>query len=328
MNVELLWGMPVIGYLFLAGVGAGALTVSASVLLRGGGGGFAGQHYSIARYGAFIAPLPLMIGCGLLIFELGSFEVGHWFKWINLYKTINLSPMSIGTWLLTVFIGVSVLYAYTFLPKTPGLGEHRDGLRTLLAWLCVPLGIATAVYTGVLLGAMPARPFWNSPILAMLFLVSSLSTGVAVILLFRALFPGKEVGAEGKPMVGDYFKRRDQSAYILTASDLLLIGFELLVIGLFIMYAHLTVGGVKEAVSVILLGGNLATLFWFGVVAVGLVAPALIELYYVIPRLLGHQPFDVPMGVEVIVPIAILIGGFLLRYVVVIAGQITGPVGI
>ncbi len=328
MNVELLWGMPVIGYLFLAGVGAGALTVSASVLLRGGGGGFAGQHYSIARYGAFIAPLPLMIGCGLLIFELGSFDAGHWFKWINLYKTINLSPMSIGTWLLTVFIGVSVLYAYTFLPKTPGLGEHRDGLRTLLAWLCVPLGIATAVYTGVLLGAMPARPFWNSPILAMLFLVSSLSTGVAVILLFRALFPGKEAGAEGKPMVGDYFKRRDQSAYILTASDLLLIGFELLVIGLFIMYAHLTVGAVKEAVSVILLGGNLAVLFWFGVVVIGLIAPALIELYYVIPRLLGHQPFDVPMGVEVIVPIAILIGGFMLRYVVVVAGQITGPVGI
>ncbi|MDA0305133.1 MAG: polysulfide reductase NrfD [Proteobacteria bacterium] len=328
MNAELLWGMPVIGYLFLAGVGAGALTVSASVLLRGGGGGFAGQHYSIARYGAFIAPLPLMIGCGLLIFELGSFDAGHWFKWINLYKTINLSPMSIGTWLLTAFIGVSVLYAYTFLPKTPGLGDYRDGLRTLLAWLCVPLGIATAVYTGVLLGAMPARPFWNSPILAMLFLVSSLSTGVAVILLFRALFPGKEEGAEGKPMVGDYFKRRDQSAYILTASDLLLVGFELLVIGLFIMYAHLTVGAVKEAVSVILLGGNLAALFWFGVVAVGLVAPALIELYYVIPRLLGHQPFDVPMGVEIIVPIAILIGGFLLRYVVVIAGQITGPVGI
>ena len=42
MSEELLWGLPVIGYLFLAGVGAGALTVSASVLLRGGGGGFGG----------------------------------------------------------------------------------------------------------------------------------------------------------------------------------------------------------------------------------------------------------------------------------------------
>ncbi|MDA1091131.1 MAG: polysulfide reductase NrfD [Proteobacteria bacterium] len=328
MNAELLWGLPVIGYLFLAGVGAGALTVSASVLLRGGGGGFAGQHYSIARYGAFAAPLPLMIGCGLLIFELGSFEAGNWFKWINLYKTINLSPMSIGTWLLTGFIGISLLYAYTFLPKSPGLGGNKDSLRRGLAWVSVPLGIATAVYTGVLLGAMPARPFWNSPILAMLFLVSSLSTGVAIILLLKAVFPGKAKDEARTPMVAEYFKQRDNSAYILTASDLMLIGFELLVIFLFIMYAHLTVGAVKESVSVIQFGGSLSVLFWFGVVVVGLLIPAVIELYYVIPKLLNHQPFSVPLGVEIIVPIAILIGGFLLRYVIVVAGQITGPIGL
>ena len=328
MSEELLWGLPIIGYFFLAGVGAGAMTVSASVLLRGGGGGFAGQHYNIARYGAFAAPLPLMIGCGMLIFELGSFEAGHWFKWINLYLTINLSPMSIGTWLLTAFIGVSLLYAYTFLPKSPGLGKMRDTVREAMAWIGVPLGIATAVYTGVLLGAMPSRPFWNSPVLAMLFLVSSLSTGVAVILLIRALFPTKAQDQGKLPMTAEYFKKRDQSAYILTASDLMLIGFELLVIFLFIMYAHLTVGAVKESISVILFDGKLAVLFWFGVVVIGLVAPALIELYYVIPKLLHHHDFEAPRAVEIIVPVAILIGGFLLRYVVVVAGQISGPIGI
>ena len=96
MTEELNWGLPVISYLFLAGLGAGALTVSASVLLRGGGGGFGGGHFTLARYGALVAPLPIMLGSGLLIFELGSFEAGHWFKWLNLYRTINLSPMSIG----------------------------------------------------------------------------------------------------------------------------------------------------------------------------------------------------------------------------------------
>ena len=38
MTEELFWGVPVILYLFLAGMGAGATTVSASMLLRGGGG--------------------------------------------------------------------------------------------------------------------------------------------------------------------------------------------------------------------------------------------------------------------------------------------------
>src|SRR3990172_6162292 len=109
MNTELLWGQPVIWYLFLAGVGAGALTVSASMFLRGGDD-VRGMHVETARYGAFIAPLPVMIGSGLLIFELGSFEAGNWFRWINLYKVMNLSPMSVGTWLLTAFIGFSLIY--------------------------------------------------------------------------------------------------------------------------------------------------------------------------------------------------------------------------
>ena len=330
MTQELLWGLPVIGYLFLAGVGAGALTVSASVLLRGGGGGFGGQHYSIARYGAFLAPLPLIVGCGLLILELGSFETGNWFKWINLYMVINLSPMSIGTWLLTGFIGSSVLYAYTFVPDAPGLGKRQSTLRTALAWINVPLGILVAVYTGVLLGAMPARPFWNSPILALLFLMSSLSTGVAVILLCRALFPTRESRAERRSGEGPtgYFTATDHSSYLLTASDVMLIGFELMVIFLFLMFAYLTVGDVKHAVSVILFGGSLATMFWFWVVFIGLLAPALIELIYVVPRLLYHREFAAPRVVELVVPVAVLIGGFMLRYVVVVAGQITGPVGI
>ena len=147
MTAELTWGMPVIWYLFLAGVGAGALTTSASVLLRGGAaaGGFAGSHAEIARYGAFLAPLPVILGTFFLIFELGTFEAGHWFRWLNLYKMINLSPMSIGTWLLTFFIGVSVVYAYTFVPNAPMLGERQAPLRKALAWIAIPLGIATAV---------------------------------------------------------------------------------------------------------------------------------------------------------------------------------------
>ena len=77
MTEGLEWGIPVIGYLFLAGVGAGALTVSSSVLLRGGGGEFGGRHYDIARYGAFIAPIPVMVGSLMLVFELGSFQAGN-----------------------------------------------------------------------------------------------------------------------------------------------------------------------------------------------------------------------------------------------------------
>ncbi len=63
-------------------------------------------------------------------------------------------------------------------------------------------------------------------------------------------------------------------------------------------------------------------------VLIGLVVPALVELYYVLPKLLYHRAVAIPRGVEIAAPAAVLFGGFMLRYVVVVAGQITGPVGI
>jgi formate-dependent nitrite reductase membrane component NrfD len=320
------WGLPVILYLFLAGVGAGALTVSSSVLLRGGGG-FAGDHFKVARYGALLAPLPLIVGTGFIILELGTFEAaiahGEWsklFSWINLFLTINLSPMSIGSWILAACILASIAYAWTFLKKDAGADDGMAGMRKALAWVGVPLGIAVAVYTGVLLGAMPARPFWNTPVLAMLFLLSALSTGVAGILLLRAVFHRGTPKAESDAPVG-------RASYILASSDALLIGFEVLVVFLFIIFAHLTIGNQAQAVSVILPGGELAGLFWFGVVLFGLLLPVLVELRYVIPTLLNQKTYRIPVGMEIGVSALVLLGGFVLRYVVVIAGQITGPVG-
>ncbi len=80
--------------------------------------------------------------------------------------------------------------------------------------------------------------------------------------------------------------------------------------------------------SIILYGGSLAALFWIGVVLIGLVLPGLTELRYVVQKLLYHGTYAAPRGIEFMVPVTVLVGGFMLRYVVVVAGQITGPVGI
>ncbi len=337
---EVPWGLPVVGYLFLAGVGAGALTVSSSVLLRGGGGGFGGAHFKIARYGALIAPILLIVGTGLIVLELGTFEAaivhGEWaklFRWINLFLIINLSPMSIGSWALAVTILASIAYAYTFLRRDAHPGDDQDKLRRGLAWVGVPLGISVAIYTGVLLGAMPARPLWNSPVLALLFLLSALSTGMAAIIVIKSVIdlPAKN-GVKAKSSLlteeAHHLAEADTSGYLLATSDLILIGFELLAVFLFIMFAHLTIGAPAVAMKVLLPGGELAALFWFGVVAVGLVLPVLVELKFVLPTLLHRAPYAVPVGIEVGVGVLILLGGFMLRYVIVIAGQITGPIGI
>jgi len=317
-SYDLTWGMPVIGYLFLAGLGAGALTVSASMLLRGG---LHGEYFQTARMGSFIALPTVGIGTALLVFELGSFEAGHWFRWINLYRVINLSPMSIGSWLLAVFLIVGLVYAYTFISKNAAPGDSLDGLRRKMAWISVPLGVGVAIYTGVLLGAMPSRPFWNSPILAMLFLISALSSGIAILMLARVIMNRKTSDPAVKKSI-------HECSYILASSDTLLLGLELLMIFLFIMYAHLTVGGVANAIKVILFDGTLAAQFWVGVVIIGLVIPAMVELYLVVPRLLYKRDYIESPVMDIIIPITVLFGGLMLRYVIVIAGQITYPVGL
>jgi len=306
---ELNWGLPVIGYLFLAGLGAGAVTVSGSVLLRKGG--FGASRFAVARCGAFIGPVPVMLGTFLLVFELGQP-----FRALNLFKVINLSPMSIGTWLLATFIVLSLLYAFTFLPGSARDGDGLDPVRRALAWLCVVFGIGVAIYTGVLLGAMPSRPFWNSPILAGLFVLSALSTGTASIMLLGVFFRRNN----SDPVVrADY----ENSSYLLIASDAILLGGELLIIFLFIMFAHLTIGDVRYAVATILPGGHLAAAFWGLVVAVGLLIPFVIELFQIVPKLLYGREYKTILALEIAVPVAIVIGGFALRYIIVIAGQVT-----
>ena len=307
---EINWSYPVIFYLFLAGLGAGAVTVSGSVLLREGG--FGASRYAVARCGALIGPLPVMLGVFLLVFELGQP-----FRALNLFKVINLSPMSIGTWFLAVFIVLSLLYAFTFLPNSAGKANDRlVRIRRGLAWVCVPFGIGVAIYTGILLGAMPSRPFWNSPILAGLFVLSALSTGIAMIILMGAFFRRNNID----PAIRDDY---ENSSYLLISSDALLLGGELLIIFLFLMFAHLTIGDVRYAMASILPGGRLALAFWGLVGCIGLLIPFIIELFQITPKLLKGKEFKSVLSLEIAVPLAILIGGFALRYVIVVAGQIT-----
>ena len=329
MEHELIWGLPVIGYLFLAGLGAGALVTSASLLLRGKNNP---DYFRLARYGAVLAIPTVAIGAAMLVFELGSFQSGHWFKWINLYKTINLSPMSIGSWLLVLYFVIAAPYVYTFLVPNSHSQDRFASLRRALAYPCIALGIGVAVYTGVLLGAMPSRPLWNSPILALLFLVSAISTGIASVIMSDWI--ANKIGSARWCAQHLGWDREQNSSgnanaeYILAATDTIFIGFEIMVIFLYFMYAHLTVGDVRMSIKVFEFGGALSGYFWFGVVLFGLAIPAILETQKILPRLLGNGTYVHSGAMVLVIPAMVVIGGFFLRYVIVVGGQIGKLAGI
>jgi formate-dependent nitrite reductase membrane component NrfD len=187
------WGVLIVNYLFLGGLSAGVFFVSGLAAYLGRKGGFDGDR--IARYGAMIAPWPVAIGSLILIFDLGS-----WYRFYKLFLHFRIeSPMSIGSWLLLFFTAISFINFYAWLPE-----EKREALvrpisrcirrasrlnydlstwRRPLAAIGFPLSIGVGIYTGVLLGAVQARPFWNTNLVARMFLFSALSTGCALLLL-------------------------------------------------------------------------------------------------------------------------------------------------
>ncbi len=317
------WGLMVVIYLYTAGISAGTYAVSAFATYIGGG-----RYRRLARIGALLAPWPLILGLGMLVFDLGR-PLHFW----RLFTTVQLtSPMSIGSWLLTFFTIVSLVYLVLWLPR-----PFRDLLhvptrfsdlfhpkqwqplprravrmgRGLLAAGGFGLSLAVGMYTGVLLGAIPARPFWNTPMVAQLFLFSALSTGVAFVLLVLSL-------------VG---KRLDANALHAERELLISLDASLIVLELFIIipfFLHQALNTWSSAASIRLLtGGPFTAMFWIGVILIGLLIPLAMEGYELFPLILKEGAIKFSRQLALISAVLVLVGGFMLRYVFVYAGQVS-----
>jgi len=318
MSEELLWGTVDITYIFLGGLAAGGFFISALLVL--GNKLDSGDRLAAARYGAFIAIAAAILGALLLPTELGH-PFRAWRVYLNFASGWS-SPMFYGAWLLLLFIGTSFFYALTFIGRNDEGMLAWKGARKALAYIGLAIGFALGLYYGVLHAAMPARPFWNTPLLPLLFLFSAYATGISGVILVRSLLHKKSTEPEAE-------RQYQTSEYQLYGWMLAFVLGQLAIIALFILFgAGFGALGVRHAVWVFLPGGVLAAGFWTWVVLVGLVAPAAIALLYMSPRLFRHGTFIAPRFAGILLPIALLFGGYMLRYFVVIAGQITGPVGI
>jgi protein NrfD len=140
-----------------------------------------------------------------------------------------------------------------------------------------------------LLSAFNARPLWNTAILGPLFLTSGVSTGAALLMWLSANHDEKR---------------------LFSKVDLILIAVEIFLI------IHLFMGMkagplVQVETAMLFLGGPYTAIFWVGVMGLGLVFPAILEILE-----LNH--FKIPSWLPAIF---ILTGGLIFRYIMVYAGQ-------
>jgi formate-dependent nitrite reductase membrane component NrfD len=317
------WNLLIVFYLFAAGLSAGAFFASGLATYVGGE-----QHKRISRIGALIAPWPVMVGLAALIFDLTKpFE--FWWLFLTVQYT---SPMSIGAWLLTLFTLVSLVYFVLWLPRPwrdllrvpqrrqdlfrPRTWRELDQVQTdrarrIVAAVGAPISIGVGMYTGVLLGAVPARPLWNTPLVAQLFLVSAMSTGVAAVLLIAALL---------RPKAGHddlHAERR-----FLVSLDIMLIVVEILIVTPFFIHQALNTWSSSTSLS-LLLGGPYTVIFWLGFVLLGLLIPFAIEGFELFPVVWREQAVKYSRLWAGLSAALVLLGGFTLRYVIVFAGQLS-----
>jgi formate-dependent nitrite reductase membrane component NrfD len=310
------WGFLIINYLFLGGLSAGLFFVSAvAAFLQNGDG----RHQRIARWGALLAPWPVALGSLLLIFDLGN-----WYRFYKLFLHLRfVSPMSIGAWLLMAFSLLSLVYAYAWLNEgerdwvLARIPRRMSALRSLIrdlsrfrrtfAALGVPLAVGVGIYTGVLLGAVQSRPFWNTNLVAQLFLFSALSTGCAG-LMFAFAFSKRPIAIAEVRLL-----------YLL---DIVFLALEFFVVLPYLVHGQLSVEAVRESMQLIL-GGPFTLVFWVFFLWFGLLLPLGIEVGEMMPALLSNSGLHARKWLVGTTAVLILSGGFLLRYVFVFAGQMS-----
>ena len=208
-------------------------------------------------------------------------DLGTPSRFLNMLGTFKFwDPMSIGAWMLGVF-GVFAFFSSVL--AWVG-GEARAPLRRKISLVGTIFGFFLASYTGVLLSAT-AQPFWSEArLMGALFLASGASTGMAAISLL--LFLSGESGGAGYRKV----KHADRWAMVL----------ELVLLAAFL--------GLLGSAAAPITSGAFAPLFWGGLVVAGLVLPLLLNLVGARVKLLGG-----------LAAVLILVGGFILRYVIVMA---------
>ena len=191
-------------------------------------------------------------------------------------------PMSIGAW------AVGIFGAFTFVSSVLSFtsSESMAQLRRRISLVGMLFGFFLAGYTGILL-SNSAMPFWgDSRLMGALFLASGGSTGMAAVALIMFL-TGRSVG---------------EAWHKIEVADRYSMLVEMLVLALFL--------GLLGAAAQPITTGHFARLFWGGLVGAGLIVPLLLNLFGSRVRALG-----------LVSAVLVLVGGFILRYVVVMSIQ-------
>ncbi|MDG3088224.1 cytochrome c nitrite reductase subunit NrfD [Vibrio hannami] len=311
-DVPLVWDWTIAVYLFLAGMSAGCVMISIYLKRKVIEGDPARD--GILKATAWLAPFGIIGGLTILVFHLTK-PLMFWKIMIhfNVTSVMSMGVVLFQTYMIFLFMWIAIIFRKTIMDFLNMIAKGKfnfvDNIIKLLQkyensieWLLAIQAFALAAYTGFLLSALKSFPMLNNPILPILFLFSSLSSGAAACMLFG--------------IVG--FKQPSESA---TAKWVHSFERPVVLFELFVMIAFFTGmifgGGQAQAAAINALGGGFwASWFWIGVIGVGMLLPLALNAFT--PSEVRHKT-----GFIMLVTSLGLIGVLMFRTFILYAGQLT-----
>lgn len=308
----------VVAYLFLGGAGAGCSFVCCVLgllsepkqledILRANmriSSALPWVKFFAAGFGASLATL--IIGSLCLVADLGKPQQILMVLFQPSFTYINL-----GAWSIIFCITLSLILLFIW------LGFVHVGKRALQIFEALTLIASGSVmlYTGLMLSEIQAVPIWNTSWIAILFVVSALSCGIAVFVCSSIV-------------VGVTHQFRTVLARLAYVDAALIIA-EMIIAMLCMVSVWVSATGSVESGSATgmaaiaslnnILAGSLAVAFWLGFFGIGMVVPLIQDI--IIARNNGESQLGTQSYTRLILMLStslcVLIGGVFLRFIVV-----------
>lgn len=262
--------------------------LGAGAYVTGAISGFLGWT-GMARWGIFISFPALFIGLLFLVAHLGTP-----FRSYLAASKAGTSWISRGVIFFSLFMLVAVIHIIGNIWL-----ELSGTVVITLSVLGIIFGIGTMVYTGALLSASKGIPFWRSGIMPVLFMFSALVTGLSATLVF-VYFSGP----------GQFLPGIAPTVAMIAAA--LLLGEAVVV--LFFLHAAYRLPESRDSATTMMKKGS----FIVGDVILCLLIPLFLMLYVAFGNTGEHTGI-----LMVIAGILVVIGGLLLRHMILSVGMVT-----
>jgi tetrathionate reductase subunit C len=272
-------------YFYLTGLSAGSFILSTLAF------GFGMEKYKpIGRVGVILATGLLVIAPLFLLLHIGMPQrAWHLFAYLNLS-----SPITWGSFLLVLYPINCLIYAF-FMFK-----EKMKQTR-IFGFIGIPLAILVHGYTGFILAFGKARALWNTALMPILFLASAIVSGIALMILVYII--KERFFSKSKTISLDLVFSLSKLLAWAIVFDLFLVGCDLIVLSI----SHAD----AQAVARLILSGKFSLLFILVENILGKIVPLILIL---VPKFRN-------LKTVVIASILVIVGIFIMRYVVVLGGE-------